>query len=85
MVVPPATQVPGGIGTEVTLTPLGVTGFSTNGMVGSATTVVLSGTARDIDVVTFGIHYNGGGTGTKANYKTFVTKNGDFRYGSIGF
>ena len=85
MVVPPATQVPGGIGTEVTLTPLGVTGFSTNGMVGSATTVVLSNTARDLDVVTFGIHYNGGGTGTAGNYRTLVTKSGDYRFGDIGF
>ena len=85
MTVPPATQVPGGIGTEVTLTPLGVTGFSTNGMVGSATTVVLSNTARDLDVVTFGIHYNGGGTGTAGNYRTMVTKSGDFRFGDIGF
>jgi len=74
-----------GIGTNITLTPTGVAGFTTSALVGSATTVTLSTTAEDIDVVTFGIHYNGGGTGTKANYKTFVTKNGDFRYGSIGF
>ena len=74
-----------GIGTNITLTPTGVAGFTTSALVGSATTVTLSSTAEDIDVVTFGIHYNGGGTGTKANYKTFVTKNGDFRYGSIGF
>ena len=84
MTVPPATQVPGGIGTEVTLTPLGVTGFSTNGLVGSATTVVLSGTARDIDVVTFGIHYNGGTNTDANNYITMATKNGDFRVGGIG-
>ena len=74
-----------GIGTNITLTPTGVAGFTTSALVGSATTVTLSTTAEDIDVVTFGIHYNGGGTGTKANYKTFVTKNGDFRYGTIGF
>ena len=74
-----------GIGTNITLTPTGVAGFTTSALVGSATTVTLSSTAEDIDVVTFGIHYNGGGTGTKANYKTFVTKNGDFRYGTIGF
>ena len=79
---------PGGIGTEVTLAPLGVAanaGISTNGMVGSASTVVLSATARDIDVVTFGIHYNGGGTGTAGNYRTMVTKSGGFRFGDIGF
>tara|TARA_B100000902_G_scaffold66135_1_gene72584 strand:+ start:456 stop:1133 length:678 start_codon:yes stop_codon:yes gene_type:complete len=74
-----------GIGTNITLTPTGVAGFTTSALVGSATTVTLSTTAEDIDVVTFGIHYNGSGTGTKANYKTFVTKNGDFRYGTIGF
>ena len=68
-----------GIGTNITLTPSGVSGFSTNGYVGSGTTVTLSSTAEDIDVVTFGIHYNGGGTGDASNYKTFVTKNGGFR------
>jgi hypothetical protein len=70
-----------GIGTNITLTPTGVAGFSTAPLVGSGTSVTLSTTAEDIDVVTFGIHYNGGGTGTAANYKTFVTKNGDFRLG----
>lgn len=74
-----------GIGTNITLTPSGVSGFTTSALVGSATTVTLSTTAEDIDVVTFGIHYNGSGTGTPANYKTLVTKNGDFRYGTIGF
>lgn len=70
-----------GIGTNITLTPSGVSGFTTAALVGSGTTVTLSTTAEDIDVVTFGIHYNGSGTGTAANYKTFVTKNGNFRLG----
>ena len=70
-----------GIGTNITLTPTSVAGFTTAALVGSGTTVTLSSTAEDIDVVTFGIHYNGSGTGTAANYKTFVTKNGDFRLG----
>ena len=70
-----------GIGTNITLTPTGVAGFTTAALVGSGTTVTLSSTAEDIDIVTFGIHYNGGGTGTAANYKTFATKNGGFRYG----
>ena len=70
-----------GIGTNITLTPSGVSGFTTAALVGSGTTVTLSTTAEDIDVVTFGIHYNGSGTGTPANYKTFVTKNGNFRLG----
>ncbi len=79
---------PGGIGTEVTLAPLGVAanaGISTNGMVGSASTVLLSTTADDIDIVTFGVHYNGGGTGTAGNYRTMVTKSGGFRFGVVGF
>jgi hypothetical protein len=70
-----------GIGTNITLTPSGVSGFTTAALVGSGTTVTLSTTAEDIDVVTFGIHYNGSGTGTPANYKTFATKNGNFRLG----
>jgi len=70
-----------GIGTNITLTPSGVSGFTTAALVGSGTTVTLSTTAEDIDIVTFGIHYNGSGTGTPANYKTFATKNGDFRLG----
>jgi len=70
-----------GIGTNITLTPSGVSGFTTAALVGSGTTVTLSTTAEDIDVISFGIHYNGSGTGTAANYKTFVTKNGDFRLG----
>ena len=74
-----------GIGTNITLTPSGVSGFTTAALVGSGTTVTLSTTAEDIDIVTFGIHYNGSGTGTPANYKTFATKNGNFRYGTIGF
>ena len=79
---------PGGIGTEVTLAPLGVAanaGIATNARVGSATTVVLSSTGGDVDIVTFGVHYNGGGTGTAGNYTTIATKSGDIRFGSIGF
>lgn len=70
-----------GIGTNITLTPTGVAGFTTAALVGSGTTVTLSTTAEDIDVVTFGIHYNGGTNTNAVNYKTFVTKNGDFRLG----
>jgi hypothetical protein len=88
IVVSPTAQVPAGIGTEVTLAPLGVAanaGIETSARVGSATTVVLSAVANDIDIVTFGIHYNGGGTGTAGNYTTIVTKSGDIRFGTIGF
>jgi len=81
-----AHTLPGvGLGTAITLTPTGVSGFSTSALVGSATTVTLSTTAEDIHFITFGIHYNGSGTGTPGNYKTFITKNGDYRYGTIGF
>jgi len=78
----------GGIGTEVTLAPLGVAanaGIATNARVGSATTVVLSSTGGDVDIVTFGVHYNGSGTGTAGNYTTITTKSGDIRFGSVGF
>ena len=70
-----------GVSTNITLTPSGVSGFSTEGLVGTGTTVVLSTTAEDFDIVTYGIHYNGDATGTISNYKVFVTKSGDFRYG----
>ena len=70
-----------GIGTNVTLDPDGVTGFSTVAMVGSGTTVTLGATADDINIISFGIHYNGGTNTDVSNYKTFVTKNGDFRLG----
>lgn len=88
IVVSPTGAVPAGIGTEVTLAPLDVAanaGIQTSARVGSATTVVLSGVANDIDIVTFGIHYNGGGTGTAGNYTTIVTKSGDIRFGLQGF
>ena len=79
---------PGGIGTNITLQPRNVAanaGISTNGRIGSATTVVLSSTAKDLDIVTFGIHYNGSGSGTAGNYRVVVSKSGDFRFGSVGF
>ena len=75
------TTGPTGIGTNITLKPQGVSGISTVARVGSGTTVTLSATTSDIDIVTFGIHYNGS-TNTEANnYKTFATNNGSFRFG----
>ena len=75
------TEAVSGIGTNVTLKPQGVSGISTVARVGSGTTFVgLSTTPSDIDIVTFGIHYNGS-TNTEANnYRTFATKNGEFRF-----
>ena len=69
-----------GISTNITLNPAGASGLSTTGLVGSGTTITLSTTAEDFDIVTYGIHYNGGGSGAVGNYKVFVTKSGDFRY-----
>ena len=68
-----------GIGTNVTLTPSGVSGFSTESRVGAGDSISLTTTSGRDDIVTFGIHYNGSGTGTPGNYKTYITKNGDFR------
>lgn len=69
-----------GVSTNITLNPAGASGFSTTGLCGTGTTVTLSTTAEDFDIVTYGIHYNGGGSGAVGNYKVFVTKSGDFRY-----
>lgn len=84
MVASVPSGLPGGIGTHIQLTPRGVTGFSTDARVGSATTVVLSNTAGDVDVVTFGIHYNGSTNTNANNYITLASKSGDFRVGGIG-
>ena len=84
MVASVPSGLPGGIGTHIQLTPRGVTGFATDARVGSATTVVLSTTAGDLDVVTFGIHYNGSTNTDANNYITLASKSGDFRVGGIG-
>jgi len=72
-----------GIGTNIFLKPYNVTGFSTSARVATASTVTLSSTANDIDIVSFAVHYNGGATGTVGNYNVLATNNGNFRYGSI--
>ena len=72
-----------GIGTNITLTPLGVSGFSTSARVSAASTITLSTTAGDDDIVTLAIHYNGSGTGTPANYKVFATNNTGYRLGIV--
>ena len=59
--------------------PEGVTGFSTESRVGAGDSISLTTTSGRDDIITFGIHYNGGGTGTASNYKTYISKNGDFR------
>jgi len=72
-----------GIGTNITLTPSGVSGFSTSARVATASTVTLSTTANDVDIVTLAIHYNGSGTGTPGNYRVFATNASGFRFGTI--
>jgi hypothetical protein len=72
-----------GIGTNITLTPLGVSGFSTSARVATASTVTLSTTANDVDIVTLAVHYNGSGTGTPGNYRVFATGNTGYRFGTI--
>lgn len=74
-----------GIGTNVFLSPVGVTGFTTTSRVSSASTVTMPTVGNDIDIVTFLVHYNGQGTSTASNYQVYVTDNGNFRYGTIGF
>ena len=74
-----------GIGTNIRLTPFGVSGFTTTSRVATASTITLSTTALDVDIVSFMVHYNGSGTGTVSNYKVYVTNNTGFRYGSVGF
>ena len=74
-----------GIGTNIRLTPYGVSGFTTTSRVATASTITLSTTARDVDIISFMVHYNGSGTGTVSNYTVYATNNTGFRYGSVGF
>ena len=82
------TQVTNGIGTNCTVAPRSngstLTGLSTAAKIGSATTVTLSGTASDVDFVSFFIHYNGGTNTDLTSYKVYVTNNGNFRFGTVG-
>ena len=79
------TTVGTGIGTNITLTPSGVAGFTTSARVATASTVTLSTTASDIDIVTLAVHYNGSGTGDVANYRVFATNASGYRFGTVGF
>ncbi len=72
-----------GIGTNIFLKPYNIAGFSTSARVATASTITLSSTASDIDIVSFAIHYNGGATGTIGNYNVLATNNGSFRYGGL--
>ena len=82
------TQAINGIGTHCTIVPYAggsaLTGLTTAGLVGSATTVTLSSTASDVDFVSFFVHYNGGTNTNLTSYKVYVTSNGNFRFGVVG-
>ena len=82
------TQAINGIGTHCTVVPYAggsaLTGLTTAGLVGSATTVTLSSTASDVDFVSFFVHYNGGTNTNLTSYKVYVTSNGNFRFGNVG-
>ena len=65
-----------GIGTNITLSPLGVSAIaSTEAKVGSGTTVTLSTTGSDVDIVSFFVRSGSGST------VAYVTSNGSFRFG----
>ena len=67
-----------GIGTHITLIPYnGVSIANTSAKVATASTVTLSTTAGDVDIVTFVVK-----SGT-ASTTAFVTNNGNLRFGSI--
>ena len=70
-----------GIGTNVYLDG-GFTGFTTRGRVASGSTVTLSTTASDLDIVTLGVHYNGSGTAGKENFKVYVSGDTGYRIGN---
>ena len=72
-----------GIGTNIFLKPYNIAGFSTSARVSSGSTVTISSTVNDVDIVSFAVHYNGGATGTVGNYIVYATDNGNFRYGSV--
>jgi hypothetical protein len=82
------TTAAAGIGTNCTVVGYengaSVAGISTRGLVGSATTVTLSSTGSNRDFVSFFIHYTGGTNTTASSYQVYVTKNGEFRQGTVG-
>jgi hypothetical protein len=72
-----------GIGTNIFLKPYNIAGFSTSARVATASTITISSTANDIDIVSLAVHYNNGGTETLGNYNVLATNNGGFRYGGV--
>ena len=91
-----ASSTPAGFGNTTAATGIGTyckispwtngtrTGISTRGKVGSASTVTLSLTKDDVDFVSFFVDYNGSTNTVASSYKVYVTKNGNFRQGTVG-
>ena len=87
MCIRDSTTAATGIGTNCYITPWTTgtpAGISTRGKVGSASTVTLSLTKDDVDFVSFFVDYNGSTNTVASNYKVYVTKNGNFRQGTVG-
>ena len=72
-----------GIGTNLTIVPLGASGIVTTGLVSAGSTVTLGATSSTTDIITFAVHYNGSGTGAHGNFKTFVTGQVSYKQGNV--
>ena len=72
------TQATLGIGTYVTLVPKGHSGINTSAKVGSASTMTLSATSGDVDIVSFFVQ-----AGTSATTVDGIA-NKEFKFGLIG-
>jgi len=73
-----------GIGTNIILWPIGATsGLTTSARVSTASTLTMSSTGSDVDIMTFAVHYNGSGAATTSNYNVYATDTSSFRFGSI--
>ena len=58
-------------------------GIVTTALCGSGSTVTLSATESDMDIVSFIVHYNGGTNTDIDSYKVYVTSNGGYRQGTV--
>jgi hypothetical protein len=73
-----------GVGTNIRLWPIGASsGLTTSSRVSTASTLTMSSTGNDIDILTFAVHYNGSGAATTSNYTVFGSDVSSFRFGNI--
>jgi len=73
-----------GVGTNIQLWPIGASsGLTTSARVSTASTLTMSSTGSDIDIMTFAVHYNGSGAATTSNYTVFGSDVSSFRFGNI--